>query len=40
MTLFVGCLLIYHLGLPWWCYVVAAVLWGCETVAKIAFWAR
>ena len=28
MTLIIACLLIYHLGLPWWTYLIAAALWG------------
>lgn len=28
MTLFIACLLIYHLNLDWWWYLIAAVLWG------------
>jgi len=38
MTLLIGCLLIYHFGLPWWLYPIAAVLWGAEMLIKIVLW--
>ena len=38
MTLLIGCLLIYHFGLPWWLYPLAAVLWGGEMLIKIVLW--
>lgn len=27
MTLFIACLLIYALNLPWWLYPIALVIW-------------
>jgi len=38
MTLLICCLLIYHFGLPWWLYLVSALLWGSEMLIKIVFW--
>jgi len=38
MTLLIGCLLIYHFGLPWWLYLIAAVLWGGEMLIKVVLW--
>lgn len=32
MTLLIACLLVYHLNMPWWWYVVATIIW----LAKMA----
>ena len=34
MTLFIACLLIYSLGLPWGWYVIAVCLWLIKQVAE------
>jgi hypothetical protein len=38
MTLLIACCLIYHFGLPWWLYPIAALIWAGETLMKFIWW--
>lgn len=37
MTLFIAWLLIFHLGMDWWWYIVALVIWGGHLYASTHF---
>lgn len=38
MTLFIACLLIYHLNMEWWWYPVAAAVWGLHSIPAVQRW--
>ena len=38
MTLFIACLLIYHLNIEWWWYLVAAAIWGVHLMPALQRW--
>ena len=39
MTLFIACILIYHFGMAWWWYPLAAAIWAVR-VGLHVWWSR
>jgi hypothetical protein len=35
MTLFIACILIYHFGMAWWWYPIAAVIWAAGVALQL-----